>query len=307
MTTTSTEERLQLHFLYWIVILGLALIFVMSDRWTDKGNFTEYLANAATMVSLVLALVAIFYSFIANDGLSKSLGNITLVSENIAQSKSQLGQFIEQSEELSKVGMENAATLKEISSSVEAHVKSLRATLEDVSSKTEALHGAMSGLPDRFDQMESAIEATKEMLSKQPEAPVATGNESTNLSHAHVSRFLNRSSIVGNILAYACVLACSNKKELSCDQLSKELQLSTPTYIHGYLISMIAIGLVGKKSIEGNSRTYIITQVNESLRSLTKDYLDKYIRDRYKDDEALLKAYQGKLQKLEVLLGASTA
>ena len=39
------------------------------------------------MTSLVLALVAIFYSFIANDGLSKSLGNISAVANEVKESK----------------------------------------------------------------------------------------------------------------------------------------------------------------------------------------------------------------------------
>ncbi|MDZ4057086.1 MAG: hypothetical protein U1D69_08985, partial [Polynucleobacter sp.] len=63
----STEvDRISLHFKYCVLILGMIIIAVATDRWTARQDFTTLLSNAATMTSLVLALVAIFYSFISN-------------------------------------------------------------------------------------------------------------------------------------------------------------------------------------------------------------------------------------------------
>jgi len=64
-------EKIKIHFFYCILILVIAIIAIATDRWTAQKDFTAYLSNAATMTSLLLGLVAIFYSFISNDGLSK--------------------------------------------------------------------------------------------------------------------------------------------------------------------------------------------------------------------------------------------
>jgi hypothetical protein len=46
----TEKNRLELHFIYAAVIFTLFTAFLMSDRWTDKPDFTTYLTNVATFV-----------------------------------------------------------------------------------------------------------------------------------------------------------------------------------------------------------------------------------------------------------------
>jgi hypothetical protein len=89
-------ERLVLHFRYCGLIAVMIFIFVVTDRWTDKGDFTSYLSNAATMTSLILGVVAIFYSFISNDGMSRSLGSVNTVADEVRQVRGDIKEFAQQ-------------------------------------------------------------------------------------------------------------------------------------------------------------------------------------------------------------------
>ena len=100
-------ERLVLHFRYCGLIAVMIFIFVVTDRWTDKGDFTSYLSNAATMTSLILGVVAIFYSFIANDGMSRSLGSVNTVADEVRQVRGDIKEFAQQTKRSTETATEN--------------------------------------------------------------------------------------------------------------------------------------------------------------------------------------------------------
>ncbi len=117
---TTENEKLRIHFAYCVAILLLAIVAIATDRWSTQAKFTEYLSNAATMTSLMLGLVAIFYSFIANDGLSKSLGNINHVSQAVDESKREISEYLA----LTRTALAAGERNNEVMSAVSAEVKS---------------------------------------------------------------------------------------------------------------------------------------------------------------------------------------
>ena len=56
-------EKLSLHFKYCGFIAVMVVVAIATERWSTSKDFTTYLSNAATMTSLLLGVVAIFYSF----------------------------------------------------------------------------------------------------------------------------------------------------------------------------------------------------------------------------------------------------
>ena len=75
------------------------IIALITEKWSSKEGFTSYLSNAATLTSLLLGLVAIFYSFISNDSLSRGLGGITVVSKEIGEAREMIAGYLQQAEE----------------------------------------------------------------------------------------------------------------------------------------------------------------------------------------------------------------
>lgn len=72
----------------------MVIIAIATEKWSSKGEFTTYLSNAATMTSLFLGVVAIFYSFVSNDSMSRSLGSITTITSEVGAVRDEINNFV---------------------------------------------------------------------------------------------------------------------------------------------------------------------------------------------------------------------
>lgn len=278
----SSLEKLRIHFFYCAVILTLVIIAIATDRWTLQPKFTEFLSNAATMTSLVLGLVAIFYSFIANNGLSKSLGSIGTVSEEVRSSREQIVRQVALGAQTTKATERSAELIESASSSISANLSTLSSTLSAIQIHTEFLHGSLGDLPNRLDQLETKLlDATKVLGTKptQPSAPL--GDKS--IDPAIVRSFLATSSLAANTLAYACVLSHKTGKDLSLFDLSIAIDSKLENYLNGFLACMDAVLLVDTTAVKDKNRTYRVEMVHASLVDTTRDYVLGYIERQYKD------------------------
>ncbi|WP_263356152.1 hypothetical protein [Acidicapsa ligni] len=117
-------KTLRIHFLYCVTILALAVVIMASARWTEFGSFTQYLRNMATVVSLLLALLAILYSHIVNNGLSKSLKNIREASSAMRKSKEAMKEFSKLTHKISKDTEEYSEKFTNMATDLENYTKS---------------------------------------------------------------------------------------------------------------------------------------------------------------------------------------
>jgi len=293
------NEKLRIHFAYWIFILVGLLIIVATDRWSAQPKFTEYLSNAATMTSLVLGLVAIFYSFIANDGLSKSLGNITTVSDEVKQSKEQISKYLGLTQATTSAAKENADAIHALSSDVGSTLQNLSDVLAAIRTETATLNCNVSVLPERLNQLETnVIDATK-TLGEKPNSPSVTDANPT-ISPQAAERFLFVTSLSVNLLTYACVLAKKKNKELSLKLLCEALDSKIESYLAGFLACMDAMQLVQRVFVEGKDRTYSIVDLHASFDN-TKEYVVGYIDRAYKDKPEAKTLWLGRLHAVEAL------
>lgn len=78
--------RLRLHFIYVTIILGLVIICLATAYSINSGSphLVDYVTFAATVTSLVLAVLAIFYSIVSNRDLSSSLGSLQTTSARLS-------------------------------------------------------------------------------------------------------------------------------------------------------------------------------------------------------------------------------
>lgn len=297
---SNSEDTSKLHLKYWIFILTLCIIAIATDRWTVQKDFTVYLSNAATMTSLLLGLVAIFYSFISNDGLSKSLGSITTVADEVGETRHQIEKYLAQTKEATDLSSENASLLKVASGDVTFALTSLSATLKEITEQNSSLQDLVSALPTRFDQLESKFVGVAASIGEKPAPLVEVATTSSReISSEAISHFLVRTSLSYNLLSYACVLAYQTKQSLKIEDVNSTLGLNMAAPMVGFLACMDATGLVSRKMSRTQARVYTIESVHPELERTVKSYYTDYVNITY--DGNLQEQWLMKLLKIEQL------
>jgi hypothetical protein len=293
-------EKLKLHFAYIVGFLVVAMIVISTGLWTDKDNFTEYLTNAATAISIVLGLVAIFYSFISNSSLSQSLGNISKVSEEVGQTKSQIENFLQHANELEKRGAENTSALKDISSSVENHVISLREALGRVTETTRLLQESVSG---RFDKVEDLLSTSGDVVDKASKEDRIAGENV--ISEERVEDFLACSSLIGLCMLFGCVLANTSDKKFSIDEIGKIFEFDL-SYMHGYFVAACAAGLINEEKIGGDNNSFKIVDIHQVIKRQAKKVFVERLESLYRKNQPdVLSKYQKDIATIENQFEAS--
>ncbi|MBC8745207.1 MULTISPECIES: hypothetical protein [Paraburkholderia] len=292
MDSGKSSERI--HYLYWIGILSSLLIYSAVSKFTPEPKFTEYLGNAAAGISIVLGVVAIFYSFISNNNLSASLGNITGVSESLKLSESKIGNVLDQSKILIGNHDENIKNMRDISQHVQSSVLTLSETLAAMSSKTDELQQTIRIVPMRLDSLKEMIEK-----EKQPVATVPQSNHPQGFSPEQASSFNAAAPVSGNFITYACVLANKHDRELSIEEVCKLIKRNYPSLLTGFMHCMYATGLVSREVVDGKNDTWKIVGVDEEIAKDIRPYFSRYIELAFRNDAQKMADYLSILEAME--------
>lgn len=245
---------------------------MITDRWTDKANFTVFLSNAATLTSLVLGVIAIFYSIIANADLSKSLGNIGRVSDEIVASRQAIGDYVRESQSLAEVSKNNAEALKGASTLIAQDIGHLEQVLESLRSESQQLKDSVVPIPARIDELAAKLAEAIPAAPAQRDAPQSTPTIDKEM-------FLRRASITGIVVTYGLVLANKNKKIFDCDEVSAKLA-SDAAYIHGFSVALHTVNAINNKPVEGKARGLNVSRTASSLSSITFEDAKRAIEGR---------------------------
>lgn len=297
---TTDSEKLKLHFAYCSLILVLIIIAVATDRWTTQQKFTEYLSNAATMTSLVLGLVAIFYSFIANDGLSRSLGNINMVADTISKTRDQITNYLGLTAAATDAANLSTARMQELSHSVNRDLTTLNETLTLIKEQSVALHGSVSALPGRLDKLETSVLDATRAVGEKLQVPAASVSPQP-IDASVVKRFLELAPVTGNLLAVACVLAARTEKTLTISEFTVAIEEKIDAYMSGFLAATFAAQLIKRDLVPGATRQYLIKSVHPALESTSRSYFVEYVERAYKDKPDVKASWLAKLGKVEAL------
>lgn len=297
----AEAQRLRLHFAYWVIILVLIIIAIATDRWTPQSNFTEYLSNAATMTSLVLGLVAIFYSFIANNSLSQSPGNIATVSNDVKESNSRMSSYLELARQSENSANQNATLLRTVSDQVSSNLISLSETLDAMKRQADALHSTVTGIPLRLDQIQTNVTDLAKNLGEKQNVPAEPANAV--LPRQFVIRFLESSSLSFNLVTYACVLARQKNKPFLLGDVSTAIDLETMNlYVGGFLACMRAMQLIEIKLLEDSQTVaYNVIGVHPVLEEEAKIYFEGFIDRVYREKPETLLQWRNRMKKVEAL------
>ena len=296
----TESNNLALHFKYFAFIATMVIIAVATDRWSAKPDFTTYLSNAATLTSLLLGVVAIFYSFISNDSMSRSLGSISTVSADVRNTSDQIEQFVELTKAATEVSSRNNESVRDASTNLSGALSALNSTLASISTQNEALQSLIASLPSRIVQLETKVGDVAKALGEKPTQPQATASPA-DITEKAIDKFLSRASLSQNLLMYAVVLAANHKQPLSIPEFCKAVDFEWPSTFTGFLGCMHAMQICTRKAVEGKEKVFTISNVHPALVSKTKDYFKEYVSSTYSHRPDDHKNWMTKLEKLDSL------
>jgi hypothetical protein len=274
----------------------MIVVFLISDRWTDQVDFTVYLSNAATMTSLLLGMVAIFYSFISNDGMSRSLGSIHTVTDQIRQVRSDIKEFAQQTKTSTETATENNKLVEAASHELSLAKLSLDGTLVALASQNEALANLAESFPGRMDQLESKVEAMGKQSTQSSDA-----GPQLKIADAVVESFLERASLQHNLLILGCVLSEEKQRPLDVPALCKAIEWNAPIRSQGFLGCMSAVRLCAINLLDSKDGTYRISLVHPTLKARSKVVFTDYVAAHFSNDQESREKWTKKLVALEAL------
>lgn len=317
MTVERPEQHTVLHlkynFGYITVILLVALLAVITYKWTPQPRFTEYLSNAATLASLLLALVAIVYSFISSEGVSRNLGLITSVASEVRGSRDEVSKFIETAKDINGKTEQGAQLFLLASNHVKNELGSLSRTLHSIDKETRALEEVVKDIPNRLNSIEGRFDGIEQSLSEKHKPYDEHNIEALQeIDSSLITAFLERSSLRQNLLAIAVVLACHGKKVLSLEKFCNAIRESSIEGNIGFLTCMNAIGLASVSQVENSRTLYTINSVNSALAEQAASYFQGYLEwakanTDDDDDVELCQDLGRRLAAVEALFGSSEA
>jgi hypothetical protein len=274
--------HLKYNFAYITLILLAILLAVIAHKWTPQPRFTEYLSNAATLASLLLALVAIVYSFISSESISKSLGQISLISRDVRASRDEVHEFIETAKEINLQVEEGVDQFQRASEQVSGELVNLNSTILSLDSHTRSLQDTVTEIParlsqieDRFGGLEKAVNKKHSHLEGQPPSP-AQASIASLFSDDLVDAFLEKSSLYENLLAVAIVLAYNTENPLSVEDFCSAAKASIRNKAEGFISCMNAVGLASLSKTD-SPRVYNVDHVNETLINKAHKYFEDYL------------------------------
>ncbi|MFI8382916.1 hypothetical protein [Pseudomonas sp. NPDC079086] len=285
----SQECKSTVHYRYWLLMMAMILVAVATDRWTGKEGFTSYLSNAATITSLLLGVVAIFYSFVSNSSISNSLGSIGSISDEVSKTNKSVGEYVALAKDIESMGRLNLQSMEVVSTDMRKGLSEFAKLLESMGEKNDSMHLLISGFPKKFDELEikiadafSSDKQNSELNSNKEQAKTALGSKT-------IERFYKRSAPVELIAAYCFVLAHKAKKQVVMKEMVEFVSPLNSSSANFFVRCMDAVGLM---SIYGNatSNPYTVSWVNECLASGIRDAIVKAIdKELPSEKEKLLK------------------
>lgn len=276
---SNEDNRLSLHFKYCAFIAVAIIIAISTERWSSNKDFTTYLSNAATMTSLLLGVVAIFYSFISNDGMSRSLGSISTVTSEVREARDKIEGFVQLTTSATKTSAESNSNIQMASEKLSDSLGVFENTLKALVTQNEKLQSFVSELPTRFDQLETKVGDVAKILGEKPAIPMPTVNFS-NFPDEFIEAFLERSTLNQNLFTYACVMAKEKNKDFKISDFCQAINSNIQSSLFGFLSCMSAIQVCIKSPSAKSTDPVKIFKMHPYLLENSKSYFLKYIDDR---------------------------
>lgn len=250
----------RIHLLYWAIIFSLLAVFlILIAPGSINPKAFESFSFASSLISIVLAVVSIVYSFRTGKNTGDNIAGIREIERSIDD---KLRKFDE----------------------LEKHI------LIGLQSGIDPLHQDVNSL--HVDQVEirESIEQIKEEMRQQSSAKMAK-DQQKGKEEDSAARFITN-SLLGNVALYLACMSFKTHKALELNKISEKLE-HRKDYFYGYLVAIvvsfpdsIAIKTEKGQSIVCAEFTKFDTGVfgsEEACRQRIESYNDKGVATEYLD------------------------
>lgn len=268
MTINNGKSTLGIHFFYVALILTLVIILLATAQWTELPHFTDYLSTAATITSLVLALLAIIYAFISNDSLSQATGVVTEAANEAQDATAKIAVLLSSVQSLTNGANDSNSRLADISQKFEAQMGVLTDTVSTLELQANAISDVLPEIPKGLNAIEKRFDefAQSAKASGANEAPLPAQQMDEVAATA-----VKNASPAGLLLLHACYLSKQTQKSFDI----KELFDAFPEYVRGYMLCLSSIDLI---SFDKEINKYPIVTVidcSDQLNTARDEYLKR--------------------------------
>lgn len=263
MDTANGKGSIGVHFFYVTLILMLVIIGLITHKWTGIQEFREYLNVGATVTSLVLAVLAIIYSFVSNGQQQGVLGAVESAATTASMSVAKIDRLMSTAENLQVDAVARSNDLKKLSDSLTLAVEGIRQeTSSMIYTNTDLAH-KVNSLPSQLGEIRGLIESSSRAAApafdNQPSSLEAMWDESMVVAE------LKRASLHGLAIICSFIKARELNKCVSFSKFGKFVDDEKGGYAWGYAVGFSGTGLIDIDQNEVNPSVYELTSVNDFI------------------------------------------
>lgn len=192
----NLESKLQKKDLgYWILILALVIIMLLTTKLGDNSDVISYVGFGGTIASILLAIVALIYSFFQ----TAASGNTTAVLQDSAKRIEDVSKKLDKVDDIKEITKQLGSSLHELIE-IKTNILETSASIEKGINEVGQLRQAFS----------------QEIESKSNVIEVSKGNDSNDSIILKVSF-----TYLEFLLLYSLMLAKNNKTEFNMSKFSE--------------------------------------------------------------------------------------
>jgi hypothetical protein len=299
MTANNEKSNVGIHFFYVGLILVAIIILLATAEWTKLEGFTDYLSTAATITSLVLALLAIIYAYISNDSLTRTTGIVSEAADEAHKATTEISSLLNTVESLARNSDQSNISLSKTLGELTQQIGTLSQTASTFDRQANEISSILQDIPKGLGKLEKQIQEYAQMALPSRATEADTKAIPDKDMEAIANNSFNGASPSGAFLLYSCYLSFKSQKPLELNKIS---DISTTTsYWYGYLIALFSTHLIECNQIPKIDQPFIVTKCPEvfgGAKRTTVDWLDKL------QDETLKNTWRKMILDIETALAS---
>lgn len=276
---------------YWLFILVLLLVGLSTSQFGNNVSVLNYVSFAGTITSILLAVVAIIYSFFQN------FSNINL-NQKLIESADKIEKSIANIDSASKDISSTSSSIDNATNKMDSSSEKIESLIDTVNNSLEVFNKVSEELTDRFESFSNDLQYTVNTRMEIAQSKISevfdlvnsqTGSlnnpgkfdlsNSKELTPDMVKTFVDNASITGVMALYCNFLMYKKNKTLDLNSTLSEKLPYHGGYMFGYMVASANIGIIGMIRNK-EDKTFSVTYYNETLQSIIEDRVKSIVDDK---------------------------
>lgn len=263
----SDASRERIHFAYILAIMLAAIIILVTVHWGGVSDLVSYISFALTLSSLILALIAIVYSFVSNGNLLRTLGSL----DNVANSLS-------------------------------VSTDSLKSTTDELAQEVERIPPSFQKISGQINETQEILKNIESVSLSASAGSMANQSPEDQTEIVSTESFLANCSLLGILIIHALYLAEKHKIPFDLEDFSKQTGVNFD-YTQGFMVALNSARILNytdRKGIIGS--VDIRDDIGSGAAAAIKEAIAKLGSSNKESDVEISEALRDRFEKVEKVL-----